>query len=198
MNARPILPALVLLVITAQAVAVSSDGSFSIKGYGALKCSEYVAQIDANNEVRINRYTGWLAGYFTASNEISPDTFDYLSWQNLRTLSLMLMKHCQLNPEERFATAVARLRNALKTNRLASQSPMVKITVGKNTLYIYQESLRSAQHKLQQAGYKPGPVDGQYGEATAGALKKFQERNKLPVTGIPDQPTLYLLMFKKK
>jgi len=192
-----ILPALAWLVISVPALANSSDGSFAIKGYGARKCSDFVAQIKAKNENRINRYVGWIAGYFSAINEIRPETFDYLSWQNLNTASLMVMKYCERNSEERFATAVARLREALKASRLASRSAMVKITTGKKFFYLYQETLRQAQLKLQQAGYDPGPADGAYGETTAKALKQFQAKNKLPASGLPDQPTLYLLMLKK-
>ncbi len=198
MKLRQIVPALTLLVITAPALAGGSDGSFAIKDFGANKCSDFVAQIQAKNEAQINRYVGWLAGYFSAINEISPETFDTLSWQNMRTVSLMLMKHCEQNPEDRFATAVARLRLALQADRLVSQSPMIKITSGKQFFYIYQETLRRTQEKLKQAGFNPGPIDGLYGKTTASALKQFQIKNKLPPRGLPDQQTLYLLMLKNK
>jgi len=198
MKFRQIIPAFILLVITVPALAGGSDGSFAIKDYGANKCSAFVAQIRAKNEAQINRYVGWLAGYFSAINEISPETFDTLSWQNMRTVSLMLMKHCEQNPQDRFATAVARLRLALQADRLVAQSPMIKITSGKQFFYIYQESLRRAQQKLKQAGFKPGSIDGLYGKTTANALKEFQIKNKLPPSGLPDQQTLFLLMLNKK
>ncbi len=194
MNFQTILPAFVLLVISTCASARSADGSFAIKDFGAHECSQYVTQIKSNNESQANRYVGWIAGYFSAINEVSPDTFDYLSWQNLRTLSLMLLNHCQQNPQERFATAVVKLKNTLKTQRLLTHSPMVKIPANNTFIYIYQESLRQAQRQLIQAGFNPGKADGLFGQTTATALKQFQTQNQLPVTGLPDQPTLHLLM----
>ena len=198
MKFQTILPAFALLVISTSASARSVDGSFAIKDFGAHQCSQYVTQIKSNNESQANRYVGWIAGYFSAINEVSPETFDYLSWQNLRTLSLMLLNHCQQNPQERFATAVVRLKNTLKKQRLLAPSPMVKIPANNNFIYIYQESLRQAQRQLIQAGYNPGKADGLFGQTTAAALKQFQSKNKLPVTGLPDQPTLHLLMRNQK
>ncbi len=198
MNLRHIVTAFTLFIIAAPAMANSSDGSFAIKGIGARTCSDFVAKVKAKDVAQINGYVSWIAGYYSAVNEVTPATFDELGWQNINTVSLILMKFCTANPEARFATAVARYRAAYKSQKLPAQSPMVKIKSGEKILYIYQESLRLAQHELKQAGYNPGQIDGAYGEATAKALRKFQVKHKLPKTGLPDQPTLYLLMMKKK
>jgi len=198
MKLRSIVTGFALLFIAAASSANSSDGSFAIKGIGARKCSDFVTQVKAKNEIQISGYVSWVAGYYTAINEVSPATFDSLGWQNMNTVSLILMKFCERNPQARFATAVARLRGALQSQRLTAQSPMVRIAAGKKSFYIYQESLRLAQHELKQAGYNPGQIDGVFGDATAKALKKYQAIHKLPTTGLPDQATLYRLMSKKK
>lgn len=39
------------------------------------------------------------------------------------------------------------------------------------------------QRLLQQRGYDPGPVDGLYGQKTAGAIGRYQADNRLPVNG---------------
>ena len=80
------------------------------------------------------------------------------------------------------------------TIKAAAIARLGKWTQWFNSVYIYQESLRQAQRRLIQAGFNPGKADGLFGETTAAALKQFQTQNKLPVTGLPDQPTLHLLM----
>lgn len=45
------------------------------------------------------------------------------------------------------------------------------------------------QQKLAALNYDPGPADGIAGKKTKNAIKKFQQDNRLPVTGEPDQKT---------
>jgi N-acetylmuramidase/Putative peptidoglycan binding domain len=52
---------------------------------------------------------------------------------------------------------------------------------------------RTAQLYLEYAGFNPGPVDGAPGSQTQTALRQFQQRNGLPVTGTPDDATLMAL-----
>ena len=58
---------------------------------------------------------------------------------------------------------------------------------------VMDETVRTLQEKLKQAGYDPGPVDGMFGGATARALRAFQEANGLPVTGQVDADLLVQL-----
>lgn len=46
-----------------------------------------------------------------------------------------------------------------------------------------RERIKDAQRLLGVLGYGPGPVDGQAGRSTIGAVKRFQEAVGLPVTG---------------
>lgn len=50
--------------------------------------------------------------------------------------------------------------------------------------------LAKAQAKLAGLGYYHGPVDGNYGPATAQAVQQFQADNNLPVSGRLDLKTL--------
>ena len=52
-----------------------------------------------------------------------------------------------------------------------------------------RSSVRSAQKKLADLGYKPGPIDGLWGRATENALRSFQRNNGLPQTGKLDSAT---------
>jgi peptidoglycan hydrolase-like protein with peptidoglycan-binding domain len=55
------------------------------------------------------------------------------------------------------------------------------------------EVVKKAQQALKDKGHDAGPVDGQYGPLTAQGVKKFQEAEKLRVTGRLDQQTLSAL-----
>ena len=55
------------------------------------------------------------------------------------------------------------------------------------------ERVKELQRQLASLGLSPGPVDGRYGPATTGAVKRFQEANDLPVHGVADRLTLSAL-----
>jgi hypothetical protein len=50
--------------------------------------------------------------------------------------------------------------------------------------------LRSMQMRLMFHGFDPGPIDGELGNLTRGALRSFQAQAGLPTTGEPDDATL--------
>lgn len=53
--------------------------------------------------------------------------------------------------------------------------------------------VRWAQAKLSEAGINPGPVDGVMGNRTHAAIRIYQEKQGLPVTGELDEPTMQAL-----
>lgn len=53
--------------------------------------------------------------------------------------------------------------------------------------------LRDVQIHLQELGYYRGGVDGMFGPMTRRALREFQADYGLPITGAPDEATLYAL-----
>jgi peptidoglycan hydrolase-like protein with peptidoglycan-binding domain len=57
-----------------------------------------------------------------------------------------------------------------------------------------QGDVRQVQERLKEAGFNPGPVDGQLGPQTREALKEYQKAHGLPRTGQLDEPTRDLLM----
>ena len=54
--------------------------------------------------------------------------------------------------------------------------------------------VRAAQQALQEKGFDPGPVDGMMGAKTTAAVKEFQQKNNLTVTGTLDADTRDRLM----
>lgn len=49
------------------------------------------------------------------------------------------------------------------------------------------------QRRLRAAGFDPGPLDGQFGPKTTAAVKAFQRRQGLPVTGVVNSATAMAL-----
>jgi peptidoglycan hydrolase-like protein with peptidoglycan-binding domain len=54
--------------------------------------------------------------------------------------------------------------------------------------------VRTAQQALRDKGFNPGPIDGVMGPRTTAAVKNFQERENLTVTGTLDAETHARLM----
>lgn len=75
---------------------------------------------------------------------------------------------------------------------VASQSVVVEKKVVEEKVQAPAPSgtLAKAQEKLAGLGYYHGPVDGNYGPATAQAVQQFQADNSLPVSGRLDLKTL--------
>jgi len=59
------------------------------------------------------------------------------------------------------------------------------------------DEVKQVQQKLKSLGYDPGPVDGQYGAATAGAVRAFQKKNKLKADGAVGVETRKVLRATK-
>jgi peptidoglycan hydrolase-like protein with peptidoglycan-binding domain len=59
------------------------------------------------------------------------------------------------------------------------------------------EQIRMAQQHLKEAGFDPGPIDGQFGQKTAQAVREYQRSNGLPATGQLDEPTKDLLLTQR-
>jgi peptidoglycan hydrolase-like protein with peptidoglycan-binding domain len=57
----------------------------------------------------------------------------------------------------------------------------------------YEERLGAVRMALRKRGYDAGPVDAVMGPRTAEALRSFQRRHGLPVTGRADEPTITAL-----
>lgn len=53
----------------------------------------------------------------------------------------------------------------------------------------------AVQRQLAERGYYKGGIDGQFGPASKGALKRFQSDNGLKSSGLIDEPSLKALGF---
>jgi hypothetical protein len=182
-----------LMLSTTVALAADSAGTFAVKGAGLSQCSKFVAVAKSEDQAALSNYVGWIAGFITASNQHSSETFDLAPWQSIRTLTLALVNHCDRNADMRFGEAVVRMAASLQTTRLREKSELLPIEHEGRKHYVYKETVRRMQVRLQTLGLYGGALDGQFSEATMLALKKFQTEKEITASGFPDQKTMFEL-----
>lgn len=180
-----------LLVVTGSQGA-DTDGRFAVKGAGLASCQDYV-EARADKSELVYSLLGWLDGYLTAYNQLSPRTFDVAAWQSADLFARILDSHCEKHPKDRFFTVVRAIVNQIAEHRLQVNSPLVPARNQQQGLLIYRETLRRVQKKLSAHGHYSGEVDGQFGQKTRAALKAYQSEQSLNVSGLPDQATLWKL-----
>lgn len=110
---RLIATALLAAALPGPAAAMDGDGNFWVIGSGSLRCSAYLTG-DADQKLHMET---WVAGYTTAMNRATSDTY------NLLTISVdeaksRLAQTCQANPNKLFVHAVHELLESLHPTRL--------------------------------------------------------------------------------
>lgn len=181
-----------LLLASPGAQGADSDGRFAIKGAGLASCQDY-ASARAEQSQLVYSLLGWLDGYLTAYNQLSPNTFDVAAWESTDLFARILDSHCEKHPDDRFFTVARAIVAQIADQRLQKNSPLIPVQRGEQGLLIYQETLRRVQEKLSGRGHYAGEIDGQFGDQTRTALEAFQAEQGLAVSGLPDQATLWKL-----
>jgi peptidoglycan hydrolase-like protein with peptidoglycan-binding domain len=59
-----------------------------------------------------------------------------------------------------------------------------------------KDEIQKVQERLRAEGVDPGPVDGTMSPRTQAALRHYQEKQGLPITGVADQATLEKLQIE--
>jgi peptidoglycan hydrolase-like protein with peptidoglycan-binding domain len=59
-----------------------------------------------------------------------------------------------------------------------------------------KDEIRQVQERLKAEGVDPGPADGVLNAQTQAALREYQNKRGLPVSGAPDQATLRELQIQ--
>jgi hypothetical protein len=96
------------------AAAVDDDGRFLIKGVGSQPCSDYVAFAAADKLV----VETWWAGYVTAYNRLSEDTYDVLNTVPPERANAWLENYCKEHKDELLALAVHNMLEYFYPRRL--------------------------------------------------------------------------------
>jgi len=188
---------LAVVVQTAPALAASAKGEFGVKGLGADSCAAFV-EASRQKAPSVGEFGGWVEGYITAVNRYRPDTFDIAPWQSTGLLLGLIHAHCQQNPDHRLFDVVHQLQVLLAEDRLTARSEITEASNGKDRVRIYAEVLKRAQQALIDRGLLQGTADGVFGPKTRTAFEALQKKVGLPVTGLPDQETLFELLLRPR
>jgi Putative peptidoglycan binding domain len=175
--------------------AADSDNRYSAKSVATLGCENYLAARQEGGEQYL-LYGGYLGGYLTAYNQYVTATFDVTAWESVDTLAKLVANYCIKHPEENFGVALTSLFRVLQMSKLEQASESVPIQNGEHSMVIYRETLERVQRQLADAGLFQGEALGVYDDATRLALEAFQQANELPLTGVPDQTTLFFLYYR--
>ncbi len=188
--------AAILLAVQAPAQAADSKGNFALRGIGSQSCKEMLEELQkAPGTAPIA--ASWLLGYMSATNRYEPDTFDISPVMDPQALFNVLVGLCKAHPEARVQTVASDTLAALGRARVRTDSPMVEAKSGNATAQIRQETLLLVQKRLNEKGYLKSKPDGSYGAQSEAAVKSFQTAEKLPVTGVPDAPTVIRLLIEQ-
>jgi len=174
------------------ALAATTDQKYVIKGAGNGTCERFVSEREAQSQA-YTLFGGWLAGYITAYNQLTDETFDIAPWQNLDLLAAFLDNFCRQNPDVAFVSAVGAMISALQPTRLRTASEKIEAAAGDGRVTLFRNVLRDIQIRLTDLGHYQSGADGLYGEGTRRALEEYQQSKALPPTGLPDQRTLFEL-----
>lgn len=201
MNLRPLLPAICLFVTTLSSgatFAADKDGNFAIKGAGLQTCEKFnKAFEDQTTDVML--YGGWVDGYLTGKNQHVDGIFDLASWQNTQTLLGLTKSACsQLPSDTQFMTAFDKVVRVLFDTKLGTASDITGLQSGTKQSFVYKATLENLHEALSAQGYEVGPEPGVFDPKTAASLQSFQKDRNLPVSGLPDQRTLFELFVKAK
>lgn len=174
------------------AEAADAEGRFAGLGSGLARCSAFVEAREARSQAYF-LFGGWMNGYLTARNEADADTYTLVPWQSVDLLADSLVDYCRANPDMPFLRAVAAMTTALVPDRLTRHSERVVVSIGPIRQPFFRETLHRIERRLAAAGFAPAAPDGDFTAADEAALARFQEAEGLPVSGFPDQLTLFRL-----
>ena len=185
------------VAISSTAMSADDNGKFAIKGGGLQTCENFVETMrEQTNDVAL--YGGWIEGFVTAQNQHIDATFDVAPWQTTNTLLQLTKSICeQAKPDTRFIDAFAGVFRILFPSRITQEDEVVGVSNGEAHSIAYREILKRVQQVLRDEGYTIADETGTFDNVTVRQLMDYQTKKGLVPTGLPDQPTLYPLFFKK-
>lgn len=184
---------LMVSLSAALAPAATSEGEFAIKGIGLMTCGQFLERREQPDVVYA--LAGWIDGFVTALNKLAEGTFDSTPWQSADLMVRVLTTHCENNAEDRVAGVVASIVDQFAQDKMRQASPLVPVVGKQQGLLVYANVLARVQTVLAEQGLYGGEAGDGFNQATRDALGAFQKDNGLPVTGLPDTATLWLLFY---
>lgn len=174
-------------------LAADVEGNFAVDGIGTIPCERLTAATETQSR-ELPVIAGWIDGYVSGFNALSPETFDLTPWQGTEVLLLKIGAYCAAHPDTRLADATTLLIATLQPERMRLREPMQRVSRGDRAVYIYPYTLRALKKVLDEAGFVSDDAEGEFGPSLSSALLRYQTANDLPATGLPDFPTLVALL----
>ncbi|QOL25127.1 peptidoglycan-binding protein [Thalassotalea sp. LPB0316] len=185
-----------LIAFSSATWSADNNGQFAVDGAGAQQCSIYTNAWEQNTR-DLYVFIGWLDGYISSQNQSTENTFDLTPWQTSETMASLVYKACKNAPDDSFLVATIKVLRFIAPTKQLAQTALIKVDVGEQSVYLYQQTIDEIHLKLQALDYlKPG-TPSSFGSHSEQALKQFQDKNDLAATGFPDQKTLLMLLLGK-
>ncbi len=108
--------AVVLLAILGSVGAQAADpnGRYYVVGAGSRSCQEYTA---ATDQQKVYAET-WLAGYITALNRTTTDTYHIVGETTPEQMNTLVAQYCAKNPDIALGIAIHKVIEYLHPNRI--------------------------------------------------------------------------------
>jgi hypothetical protein len=111
-----------LMLVSASGWARDKDGGMWVQG--DTSCGQYIEARAARATPKYDEALvigimtpAWLAGFLTAYNMLTPDTYNILGSSDMQSALVWLDNFCKANPLERISTGAATLVNELYPKR---------------------------------------------------------------------------------
>lgn len=190
------LAAATLCLASTTALAADRTGEYAVRGPGAQPCSTFTAAVEQNRP-ELGAYIGYIDGVLTTTSRLTPNVFDVNPFILPGPFAAIVANICRQAPERILELAVRGGIEALTRARVPQMSPVVEMTVGENRMSLRAETLRAVQTRLKALNLLRDNPDGRFGQATQDALRRFQQANRLTVTGLPDPDTVIALLVRQ-
>jgi len=184
-----------MLCMAGQAAAADANGKFVVRGVGGATCETYLQAI--RNPAVSSTYVSWLQGYATATNQMTPRTYDITPTNDGLDFAKVVAVVCNASRQDSLQVAAVKTIAALQPVRQAGESQNVTVTADGKSVQIHQGALQILQAGLAAKKLFGGMANGLPSAELTKAIKAFQASEKLPVTGLPDIDTFIRAVVKR-
>ena len=174
------------IIASASLCAKDSNGSFAVKGVGALNCNDFIGAA-AKDTPELQQYAGYLAGYVSAYNELNPETFDLLPWQQLDTVMLLILQRCKQSPGSSVAGVVSQIARYFAENKVNLATDKIEVKGPELSVYLYPSVITQIKQALAKRGYET--------EDLWAAMAKYKQDKLLVGTHPFEQLILMKLLY---
>lgn len=188
--------AIALGPLSSGALGADRAGEYSVRGPGAQRCDSFTAAVE-QNRADLGAFIGYIDGVLTTTSRLTQNVFDVNPFILPGPFAAIVVNICKQSPDRILELAVRGGIEALTRARVAQASPVVEMTVGDNRMSLRVETIRAVQTRLRALNLLRDNPDGRFGPSTEEALKRFQQANRLTVTGLPDPDTVIALLVRQ-